>query len=283
MRKQSPSPMIRSLLTALAAGCLLAGPAMSESDNVFPRDSFGDIVLPLPLWLQSEQNEGYNPYGEPKLTAVTRFGKTSAIARAGRPVGRLDVATGTGVMSCTGFLVSADLLLTTALCAQGKVRATSDGPDVQAIRFTLGYLDKSDPESAEVFDADTTPVEIDETLHYAVLRISSGKPGDLYGTLALARRAPLDFEPLWLLGHPFGFPQHVAREDCWSATPALLDGNLRHSCDNLPGNQGSPLVDTQENRVIGMHFGGFRTGVQHAIPMRRILDSSSVLKPADQD
>lgn len=275
--------MIRSLLTALAATCLLASPAASEYEKIFPTDSFGDTVLPLPLWMQGDHGEGYQPFGMPEIDLVAHFGKTSRIAQAGRPVGRLDVSTGTGVLSCTGFLVTADLLLTTARCAQGAPRRIGKDTEVEAIRFILGYLDETAPESTEAFEVDTTPVEIDEALNYAVLRISSGKPGDLYGTLALARRAPLDFEPLWLLGHPFGFPQHVAREDCWTATPAVLDGNLRHSCDTLPGNEGSPLVDALENRVIGLHFGGFRTGLQHAIPMRRILDSSRVLKPADQD
>ncbi|KHQ55155.1 N-acetylmuramoyl-L-alanine amidase, family 3 [Mameliella alba] len=275
--------MIRSLLAVLATTCLLASPAASDYENIFPTDSFGDTVLPLPLWMQGDRGEGYLPFGMPEIEEVARFGKTSMIAQTGRPVGRLDVSTGTGVLSCTGFLVTVDLLLTTALCAQGTPRPTGKAAEIESIRFTLGYLDKTDPENAEAFEVDTTPVEIDEALNYAVLRITSGQPGERYGTLALTHSAPLDHQPLRLYGHPLGFPQNVAYEDCWVATPAILDGDLRHTCDTLPGNEGSPLVHTLENRAIGLHLGGFGNSVEHAIPIGRILDSSRVLKPAVQD
>ncbi|WP_421905170.1 trypsin-like serine peptidase [Mameliella sp.] len=278
--------MIRSLLTALAATCLLAGPAASQYENIFPTESFGNIVLPLPLWAQRDQGdhgEGYQPFGMSEVDRVASYGKTSTLAQAGRPVGRLDVSTGTGVLSCTGFLVTADLLLTTASCAQGTPRRTDKNTEVEAIRFTLGYLDETDPDSAEAFEVDTAPVEIDEALNYAVLRVTSGQPGERYGTLALDPTAPGEQQFLRLFGHPFGYSQHVARTDCWTATPALLDGNLRHTCDTLPGNQGSPLVGAFENRVIGLQLSGFSRSIEHAIPIGRILESSSVLKPADQD
>jgi hypothetical protein len=47
---------------------------------------------------------------------------------------------------------------------------------------------------------------------------------------------------------------------------------IQHDCSTLGGNSGSPVVDLESNRVIGLHFGG-RYGVgNYAVPLWRLAD-----------
>ena len=42
---------------------------------------------------------------------------------------------------------------------------------------------------------------------------------------------------------------------------------LEHDCSTLGGNSGSPLLDLETNRVIGLHFGGRRGVGNYAVPL----------------
>jgi hypothetical protein len=53
---------------------------------------------------------------------------------------------------------------------------------------------------------------------------------------------------------------------------STMYGALEHDCSTLGGNSGSPVVDLETNRVIGLHFGG-RYGIgNYAVPLWMLTD-----------
>ena len=77
-----------------------------------------------------------------------------------------------------------------------------------------------------------------------------------------------------------GLPQHISREGCAAAEPAVSqEGKLVHTCDTLGGNSGSPVFRVSDRKVVGLHHAGnSQAGFNYAIPMARILANSQVLK-----
>ena len=42
---------------------------------------------------------------------------------------------------------------------------------------------------------------------------------------------------------------------------------ILHDCSTLGGNSGSPLIDLETHKVIGLHFGGIEKNANFAIPL----------------
>lgn len=51
-------------------------------------------------------------------------------------------------------------------------------------------------------------------------------------------------------------------------------GTLLHDCSTLGGNSGSPVVDLETNRVVGLHYAGFHRHANLAVALWQLADDS---------
>ncbi|SNS63700.1 trypsin-like serine peptidase [Antarctobacter heliothermus] len=267
--------------TSLFAALLVASPALSQDLIGFDLSSFGKTVL------SNNQAAGSDimleaAFGSYNNEFIATYSPKSVFAKMGRAVGRLDVATDAGVFPCTAFLVDDDLLMTNHHCVPGILDHDRAGATaIVGVQFVAGYLQEGIEEGSERFLVNPVPVETSKELDYTLLRILDSKPGKQYGTLALAGIDPDDNAPFWIIGHPMGEAQRISREKCRANAPALSKDRVLHTCDTLPGNSGSPVIDAGTQKVIALHHAGSaRNSINYAVPMTAILRNSSVLKAA---
>jgi S1-C subfamily serine protease len=194
----------------------------------------------------------------------------------------LRIETDGGTFPCTAFLVSNEHLLTNHHCVPGVLDDPRAGATrILSVTWLAGFTRAGLIEEAEGFAVAVTPVEASEPLDYAVLRVE-GDPASRYPVLPLSAAMPTPGMPYWIIGHPRGEAQRISREGCRAAQPATEDRRLRHTCDTLGGNSGSPIFDSSARQVIGLHnAGNDRVGINYGIPMALILDASKVLRAAE--
>ena len=243
----------------------------------FDRASFGSVVLSstqavgtdiqLELSVGSYENEPISNYSE-----------GSIFAQMGRSVGRLDVLTDKGVFPCTAFIVSKKYILTNYHCSLGILDNERIGAtQIQATQFVAGYTRTGIDEGTKKYMVIPQPVETNKALDYAVLEVM-GDPSQQFGQLKLASAMPTDGDPFWIIGHPMGEGQRISREKCKANAPAVSAGKLLHTCDTLPGNSGSPVIDAGLQQVVALHHAGSqKDSVNFAILMSEILENSTVL------
>ena len=251
--------------------------AHSQDVMGFDRDSFGSVVLSRPQNftkdVQLELSIG-NYENEP----IINYSVGSIFAQIGKSVGRLDVLTDKGLFPCTAFIVSNKHILTNYHCSLGlldntKIRANR----IDAIQFVAGYTQTGIEEGTKKFIVIPTPIESSKQLDYAVLEVI-GDPSQEFGQLKLSSIMPNNGDPFWIIGHPMGEGQRISREKCMANNPALSGGKLLHTCDTLPGNSGSPVIDAGLQQVVALHHAGSqRNSVNFAILMSDILKNSKIL------
>ncbi|MDB3912889.1 trypsin-like peptidase domain-containing protein [Paracoccaceae bacterium] len=266
----------RLIIFVTLAVMSLAGVAQSQDLMGFDRASFGSVVLSrtqavgtgiqLEISVGSYENEPMSNY------------KDTVFADIGRSVGRLDALTDKGVFPCTAFIVSKQHILTNYHCSLGLLDDERIGATrIDASQFIAGYTQTGVDEGTKKYTVIPTPVEYSEELDYAVLEVI-GNPSKEYGKLKLASLVPNDRAPFWIIGHPQGKGQHISREKCRASTPAISRNTLLHTCDTLPGNSGSPVIDAGLQVVVALHHAGIANdSVNAAILMSKILENSTVL------
>ncbi len=267
---------LTSILTALF---MTTAPAAIAQDLIgFDPSTFGSIVL------KQKQSAAGDVMLEVSIDAynnefISAYSPKSVFAKLGKSVGRLDVLTDKGSFPCTAFLVGDDLLMTNHHCVPGILDDTRVGANaIAAVQFVTGYTQEGIATGTEKFMVNPIPVETNKDLDYSLLRILGAKPGKKHGTLRLASLQPQDNDPYWIIGHPMGEAQRISREKCRANAPALSEARLLHTCDTLPGNSGSPVIDASSQMVIALHHAGSRANsVNFAVPMSLILESSKVL------
>lgn len=243
----------------------------------FSRADFGQVVLN-----QKQSASGDMEFelsvGQYNNEAITNYSTNSIFAQIGRAVGRLDILTDGGVFPCTAFIVSENHIVTNYHCVPGIVdNDQANISRIQAVQFVAGYTLEGVEEGTAIYQVNPQPIEADKKLDFAVLEVF-GNPSRDWGTLRIAANAPNAKDPYWVIGHPMGESQRISREKCRAAEPALSRGVLRHTCDTLPGNSGSPVIDASLQMVIALHHAGSRrNSVNYAIPMARILERSPTL------
>lgn len=217
--------------------------------------------------------EGYN--NEP----INIYSKTADFRKLGLGVGKLIITHDKGNNPCTAFLVSPTHILTNHHCIPGVLENPRIGAtEILSASFLAGFDEPGRADEAERFPVNITPVETSRDLDYTVLEVT-GVPIDRFPPLPLTDEMPTEGMPFWIIGHPLGKSQHISREGCRAARPAIEGNRLRHTCDTLGGNSGSPIIDSSRRQVIGLHNSGDRNvGINFGIPMKLILESSSVLK-----
>jgi V8-like Glu-specific endopeptidase len=251
--------------------------SLSQELVTFSRSSFGSVVIAknqsvgndfqLELAIGTYENE-----------PIINYSVGSVFAQMGRSVGRLDVLTDKGMFPCTAFIVSSKYILTNYHCSLGlldneQINATR----IDATQFVAGYIQTGIEEGTNKYTVIPTPIETSKDLDYAILEVI-GNPAEEYGQLKLADVAPNQGDPFWIIGHPMGEGQRISREKCKANNPALSAGKLLHTCDTLPGNSGSPVIDAGLQQVVALHHAGSRAdSVNYAILMSDILENSKIL------
>ena len=265
------------IITIGSAVLSLTGMAQSQDLMGFDRASFGSVVL--------SQSQSAGPdlqfelaIGNYENEPIINYSVGSVFAQIGRSVGRLDVLTDKGMFPCTAFIVSKKYILTNYHCSLGlldneKIGATR----IDVTQFVAGYTQTGIEEGTKKYTVIPTPVETSKRLDYAVLEVI-GDPSQEYGQLNLSSNLPNGGDPFWIIGHPMGEGQRISREKCKANKPALSAGKLLHTCDTLPGNSGSPVIDAGLQQVVALHHAGSRNdSINYAIPMSEILENSKVL------
>ncbi|MFW2541905.1 right-handed parallel beta-helix repeat-containing protein [Primorskyibacter sp. 2E107] len=263
---------------------VLGSAATAQAPAQFDPEDFGNIVI------QPRQSVGSaggftleQAFGDYQNEPIIEYGENSPAVRLGRPIGRLDTLYANGQTGfCTAFIVDEKHIITNHHCIPGMDGdPTGAQSNVQAAQFVAGYIQPGRSQGATRYTISPLIVETSRSLDYTVLRVF-GNPSAKFGVMELAGEDPEDSEFLWIIGHPQGQSQHISREGCAAATPAISDeGKLVHTCDTLGGNSGSPVIRITDKRVIALHHAGDnRTGFNMAIPMSRILANSRVLRAA---
>ena len=272
-------------LTLATALLIAATPLAAQQDGLlgFDLDSFGKTVLSRKQFASDAIPEA--AYGAYNNEFISTYSSQSIFARIGQSVGRLDVATDKGVFPCTAFLVDDDLLMTNHHCVPGILDdSRTEAKSIVGVRFVMGYTQEGVTEGTSSYLVDPVPVETSKPLDYTLLRILGDTPGREFGKLELAAVTPHDNDPYWIIGHPMGEAQRISREKCRANAPAMSDNKLLHTCDTMPGNSGSPVIDAGSRLVVGLHHAGSaNNSVNYAIPMAAILATSNVLTPAKRD
>ncbi|MDA8830124.1 serine protease [Planktomarina temperata] len=269
---------IKSLVIYVTLAVMsFASLAQSQDLMGFDRSSYGSVVLSqtqsVGTDIQLELSIG-NYENEP----IINYSSGSVFAQIGRSVGRLDVLTDKGIFPCTAFIVSEKYILTNYHCSKGLLDNEKIGASrIDATQFVAGYTQTGIEEGTKKYTVIPTPIEASKTLDYAVLEVI-GNPSQEYGQLKLASTSPTGGDPFWIIGHPMGEGQRISREKCKANTPALSSGKLLHTCDTLPGNSGSPVIDAGLQQVVALHHAGSKAdSVNFAILMSEILANSKVL------
>lgn len=268
-------------LTILASTIGLPGIGRAQDFVGFDRASFGRVVLNRTESAGIDDIEFELSVGDYNNEPIQTYSPTSIFRKMGLSVGRLDILTDNGVFPCTAFIVDEKHLLTNHHCVPGileneRAKATR----IDSVMFVAGYIQQGVEEGTQRYTVIPTPIEKSKDLDYSVLEVI-GDPSAQFGRLRLASAQPRDNDPYLVIGHPMGEAQRISREKCRANAPALSNRRLLHTCDTLPGNSGSPVIDAGLQMVVGLHHAGSKKdSVNFAIPMAEILGQSQILKAA---
>jgi len=212
--------------------------------------------------------------GEGNLTPIGSM--PDWVQDMGKSIARLRfVADDRKIYTCTAFLITTDLLLTNQHCIAGTTELESaivdfdyDTVIADTVFTRLSIL------TASNYDLDYSIVEMRDTVD----------------------RQPLAFDPdvaanddqLLIIQHPLGEPKQVSVQDCLvSSSPVTGRGDsntktdFEHSCDTLKGSSGAPVVDRQQQLVVGLHHLGFEEG--NSALLNRAVHISTILDDLDDD
>lgn len=232
-----------------------------------------DMKNTLDEFSNNSGNEAYSGrYYKQKWEEVLKYNDDSFIRKAAKPVGEIQLKFETSKASetCTGFIVSADLVATAAHCIVPK--STESGKLV-SIKFIVGKLYYSsvstEDKTTQSFELNPTPVEVllYDDYDYALFRLASTSDAEGFARWGSVEIAPLDFQkkttgelPLFAIHYPRSLNQMVTRFGCHTTNEAQLEllgdleGLILHDCDTDEGSSGAPLFNS-DGKVVGIHKG----------------------------
>jgi V8-like Glu-specific endopeptidase len=204
-------------------------------------------------------------------------------------VGRIEVANNPNFdWLGTGFLAGADTVITNRHVAQEFAQSTTPGKWTFRAPMTAGIDFKSEFGSTDALEFSLQEIiGIHDTHDMAVLRVAktSGATA-LADPLPVAAKAPgnaLVGRKVYVIGYPawdgrrndpepmrriFSEIYNVKRLQPGEISGATVQAfEIFHDCSTLGGNSGSPVIDLETHRVLGLHFGGRYMEKNHAIPL----------------
>ncbi len=186
---------------------------------------------------------------------------------AGEPVDRLplsdaarNIASAVGLLAmdqnggiCTAWIVSKEYVITADYCV------TESGAPPKRFTLRMGFLSDKGPPTE--YPVEPNPIEIDEKLGYAILKVN-GNPAERFGTIRLTTREPVIGEALFILHHSAAKPLALSRGvDCRvTAAQSDIDTSFGHTCDTLGGSGGAPVIAASDQLLLGLHHSGAADG-----------------------
>ena len=261
-----------------AGAVALGGAALAQGLPLFDGADFDRLLMQVP---ERDRDRIEATGAKP----IIRYTAPTAIRRAGRAVGQVRVAVetegGPAVVTCTGVLISENLVLTAFRCVPGVLAEpglAARGPKrITRVDFITGFDAPLVEEQGQRVALDPDPVEADADLGFVVLR-ADGRPGAEGAVLALDPPSLSTGMPLAILGHPFGTSKQVVREGCALRGSVTEGGRLTHGCAALPGNVGAPVLDG-DGLMIGVHLQEEpRATGGRGVSIAALLDSSVFLR-----
>lgn len=243
-----------SSLIVVLTGCLVENESGPQSDVV--TGNLGEKLDPVIV-------------GDVNWTESSSLPATNARRIAGRPVALLWLpAVGA---RCTGFLISADVIITNHHCV-GQAGDARDAYAVFDAEAGVGDSQRDFVDCSEFIGADAT-------LDMALLRCTT-RPGDRHGVVALSDAAPARGDAIYVVHQNCDY----YRDSSCQPDKKVSVGNIvgvdteeySYDADTLGGSSGAALFDAQ-NRVVGLHHvgvGGDQMGrgdYNRAVRMNRIL------------
>lgn len=229
----------------------------------------GDFMPPPPLWTG--------------LTAA-RDAIRSVIAR----VGRIEVSHNPNFEWLgTGWLAGRDVVLTNRHVAAEFSRRGADGAWTfrAPMGASLNLNAELNAEAALTFTVSSI-IGIHDDHDMAALRVEQvSGPDALPDPLPVAAQAPetLTGRKVYVVGYPawdgrrndpepmkriFAEIYNVKRLQPGEISGEALDAfEIHHDCSTLGGNSGSPVIDLETHRVLGLHFGGRFLETNFAVPL----------------
>ena len=195
----------------------------------------------------------------PKDRPIAEFSGNVALMKAARSVAKLIISRDLDTISCTGFMVSADVMVTNQHCIPSAASCSASYAKFGYERDRAGKLSEGqDFRCVRLLDSDVG-------LDFAVIRLE-GAPGQStrWGYLQWAERKHALDEPLAVIQHPDGEPKRGAVQGCFVTTVDAIGklagdaSDFGHRCDTMTGSSGSPAVDASM-KVLGLHHMGFDT------------------------
>ncbi|HEU4894170.1 MAG TPA: serine protease [Vicinamibacterales bacterium] len=151
---------------------------------------------------------------------------------------------------CTGFLVTSRLLLTNHHCLSSNAEAASAELDFDydVAGRTTGV------QTVRV----KSLVHADEARDYSLVELETPSTRT---PLTLAAATFASAQPLIILQHPGGQIKHASIADCAAqaiGVPGVSDvaTDFEHGCDTEGGSSGSPVQQTSNGFVVGLHHWG---------------------------
>jgi V8-like Glu-specific endopeptidase len=218
-----------------------------------------------------------------------------------RRVGRIEVLNDPSLdWLGTGWLAGKDTVLTNRHVAVEFSRRGDEG--TWTFRAPLGAnlnfhaeLGSEAPLTFKVLSI----VGIHENHDLAVLRVEQvSGPDALPDPLPVARQAPATLKgtKVYVIGYPAwdgrrNDPEPMKRifADIYNVKrlqpgevsgEALATFEFHHDCSTLGGNSGSPVLDLETHRVLGLHFGGRFLERNHAVPLWALQGDDLIKKAA---
>ena len=173
------------------------------------------------------------------------------IKDAGRAVARLRFMTPVGEATCTGFLVRIDVLMTNEHCINTDAKLDS-------LVAEFGYDTPGSP--IDKFRGEAM-LDVSVPFDYSLIKLR-GTPGKKWGVLELSNMVANAGRDLVIVEHPLGGYKQVSLEHCRIAAVNLRgagneSSDFSHECDTLSGSSGSPVIDLELRKVVGLHHFGF--------------------------
>lgn len=151
---------------------------------------------------------------------------------------------------CTATIIDKDYILTAYHCLQDK---EVEGNTVDEAVLFMGYL--STQTQAQPFHVHEEPVEFNEKLDFAILRVD-GNPSANYGSAGLSAQALEQNEELFVVHHPKGWKKTLTRRFC-RVRGFAVEESFPHDCHTHKGSSGAPIFPDNASvpRVVGIHTG----------------------------